>query len=79
MTPAQQASLASSLKDNELFQQLLATRRAEALEALSVMKRDDDDTFHQSQAMVRLVDGISGDIERFVREASAAKKPIGLP
>jgi len=75
VTAEQLAQLAQSLKDNEAFQAALMARRAEALEQLVTVKRDDADRFQAAQAMVRVVDDIRGDLDAFVRAGTPAPKP----
>jgi hypothetical protein len=77
MTPDQIASLAQSLKDNEVFQQALTAIRDDALNALAAMPRSDEQAFYSAQARVAVVDDIRGNLDQFIRPG-AAKKPPGL-
>jgi hypothetical protein len=77
MTPDQIASLAQSLKDNEVFQQALTAIRDDALNALATMPRSDEQAFYSAQARVAVVDDIRGNLDQFIR-SGAAKKPPGL-
>ena len=74
MTPEQLAQLAQSLKDNEAFQMVLENQRSGALERLATMPRSDEQAFYAAQAIVAVVDGITQDLDRFVR-AGTKKNP----
>lgn len=75
MTPEQLAALAGSLKDNEAFQQALDDNRSNALEGLAQADATDAETIRNHQAMVRLIDTIRADLDRFVRAGKPARKP----
>jgi hypothetical protein len=75
VTPANLASLAQSLKDNEAFQAVLAGQRSAALEKLATMRRDDEQAFYAMQAIVAVIDGINSDLEAFVRAGAVKQKP----
>jgi hypothetical protein len=75
LTKEQLAALAQSLKDNEAFQAVLDGQRSNALENLATMRRDDEQAFYASQAIVAVVDGIRTDLDAFVRAGAAKKKP----
>ena len=74
MTPEQLAQLAQSLKDNEAFQMVLESQRSSALERLATMPRSDEQAFYAAQAIVAVMDGITQDLDRFVR-AGTKKNP----
>lgn len=75
MTKEQLAALAQSLKDNEAFQAALNDIRADALEALATMSRDDELAFYTAQATVKVVDAIRSDLEQFILKGKAKPKP----
>jgi hypothetical protein len=69
------SELAQSLKDNEAFQAALNGIRADALEALATMKRDDAQAFYTAQATVKVVDAIRSDLEQFILAGKPKAKP----
>lgn len=75
MTPEQLASLAQSLRDNEAFRLVLSNQRANALEQLATMRRDDEQAFYAAQAIVAVMDSIKGDLEQFIRAGQPKAKP----
>lgn len=78
MTPDQLASLAQSLKDNEVFQQALTTIRDDALSALATMPRSDEEGFYSAQARAAVVDALRSNIEQVIRSGRPKSAP-GLP
>jgi hypothetical protein len=75
MTTDQLASLASSLRDNEAFQESMANMRDEALERLATIQYDDRDGFYTNQAIVKVVDGIHENLEQMIRSGTPPKPP----
>lgn len=77
MTPDQLASLAQSLKDNEVYQQALAKIRAEALERLAGIPYEARDEFYTNQAIVKVADELRDNLEQFIRSGKP-KPPAGI-
>lgn len=75
MTSDQLASLAQSLRDNEIFQQALTNIRSDALERLATLPHDDEEGFHSAQARVAVVDELRAGIEQFIRSGRPTKPP----
>lgn len=74
-TPEQLASLAQSLKDNEVFQAALAYIRANALENLAVVPASNIEAIQTNQATVRVVD----EFYAYVEARISAGKPRNAP
>jgi hypothetical protein len=75
MTPDQLASLAQSLKDNEVFQRALTSIRDDALNALATMPRSDEDGFYSARARVAVVDALRDNIEQVIRSGRLKSAP----
>lgn len=77
MTPEQLASLAQSLKDNEVFRLALNTIRSTALDGLARVDADDKNGIIKLQATVNVVDDLRGNLDQFIRSGQP-KKPAGI-
>lgn len=75
MTKEQLASLASSLKDNEVFQKVLDNIKADAIEVLCSVDADDKNTLLKAQAMVNVVDAIRETLALNIREGEPKAAP----
>jgi hypothetical protein len=75
VTPDQLASLAQSLKDNEVWQEAMDKVRADALEQLATLPRSDEQGFYSAQARVAVVDELRDNLEQFIRSGAEKKKP----
>ena len=75
MTKEQLASLASSLKDNEVFQKVLDNIKADAIEVLCSVDADDKNTLLKAQAMVNVVDAICETLALNIREGEPKAAP----
>ena len=75
MTPEQLASLAQSLKDNEVFQEALRVIRSDALDGLANIDADDKNGIIKFQAIVKVADDLRGNIEQFIRSGKPSKPP----
>lgn len=69
------ASLAMSLRDNEVFQEALDNARNSALEALAVLPISEAEAFYSHQATIRVVDAIRSDLTAFISSGKPAKPP----
>jgi hypothetical protein len=75
MTPDQLASLAQSILDNDAYHDVMAGIRADALERLASLKREDIDGFYTNQAIVKVVDDLQVNLEQMIRSGKAPKAP----
>jgi len=75
VTKEQLASLASSLKDNEVFQKVLDNIKADAIEVLCSVDADDKNTLLKAQAMVNVVDAIRETLALNIREGEPKAAP----
>lgn len=75
MSTEQLSQLAQSLMDNEAFQGSLTQNRDNALEDLARLDATDTESIRDRQAMVRLIDNIRADLDRFVRAGRPKTKP----
>ncbi len=78
MTPDQIASLAQSLKDNEVFQNALDTIRSDALESLVLTNPTDVVEINKHQATVRVVDALRSNFDMVIQSVQGRSKKPGV-